>query len=130
MTKQTPWEYFVASISQFSDTAWIKLKQKDYNLTDEEMEDIQRFVDRRGDIYNFLPTIIANRKIILNVNKIIKHRNWKWFLRIVKDDSVLYDRLISGIYIITEKEKKAFESKFDPESGLAEILNSLEVVEA
>lgn len=69
MTKQTPWEYFVASISQFSDTAWIKLKQKDYNLTDEEMEDIQRFVDRRGDIYNFLPTIIANKNTLLDKYK-------------------------------------------------------------
>lgn len=60
---------------------------------------------------------------------ITKHRNWKWFLRVVKDNNTnLYDRLVSGLYTITQEEKDKLKVLFDVNSGFTEILNSLDVV--
>jgi len=60
-----------------------------------------------------------------------EHRNWKWFLRIVKEEEIdLYNRLMNEIYTITEREKGNLTQIFDPQSGLTYILNSLEVIKA
>lgn len=55
---QTPWEFFIASLSQCCDTAWIKLQNDDYNLTDKEITDIQEYAYKKGDPDNFLPIIM------------------------------------------------------------------------
>ena len=60
---------------------------------------------------------------------ITKHRNWKWFLKIVKDNNTnLHDRLVSGLYTITVEEKNKLQLLFDVNSGFTEILNMLNVV--
>lgn len=60
---------------------------------------------------------------------ITKHRNWKWFLKIVKDNNTnLHERLVSGLYIITVEEKNKLQLLFDINSGFTEILNMLNVV--
>jgi hypothetical protein len=60
---------------------------------------------------------------------ITKHRNWKWFLKVVKDNNInLYDRLVSGLYTITHEEKNKLQIIFDVNSGFTEILNMLNVV--
>ena len=60
---------------------------------------------------------------------ITKHRNWNWFLRIVKDNNTnLHDRLVSGLYTITLEEKNKLQLIFDINSGFVEILNMLDVV--
>lgn len=58
-----------------------------------------------------------------------KHRCWKWFLRVVKDNNTnLYDRLVNGLYVITVEEKNKLEQIIDINSGFSEILNMLDVV--
>ena len=60
---------------------------------------------------------------------ITKHRNWKWFLKIVKDNNTnLHERLVSGLYTITVEEKNKLQLLFDVNSGFTEILNRLDVV--
>lgn len=60
---------------------------------------------------------------------ITKHRNWKWFLKVVKDNNTnLHDRLVSGLYTITVEEKNKLQLLFDVNSGFTEILNALNVV--
>ena len=60
---------------------------------------------------------------------ITKHRNWNWFLRVVGDNNTnLYERLVSGLYTITQEEKSKLEKIFDNNSGFIEILNRLDVV--
>jgi hypothetical protein len=60
---------------------------------------------------------------------ITKHRNWKWFLKIVKDNNTnLHERLVSGLYTITVEEKNKLQLLFDINSGFTEILNMLNVV--
>lgn len=60
---------------------------------------------------------------------ITKHRNWKWFLRVVKDNNTnLHDKLVSGLYTITVEEKNKLQLLFDVNSGFTEILNRLDVV--
>lgn len=60
---------------------------------------------------------------------ITKHRNWKWFLKVVKDNNTnLHDRLVSGLYTITIEEKNKLQLLFDVNSGFTEILNALNVV--
>jgi hypothetical protein len=60
---------------------------------------------------------------------ITKHRNWKWFLKVVKDNNTnLHDRLVSGLYTITVEEKNKLQLLFDVNSGFTEILNMLNVV--
>jgi hypothetical protein len=60
---------------------------------------------------------------------ITKHRNWKWFLKIVKDNNTnLHDRLVSGLYTITVEEKNKLQLIFEVNSGFTEILNMLNVV--
>jgi hypothetical protein len=65
MIRQTPWEHFLAVLSLFSDTAHIKLEQDDYLLSDDEINDIQRCVNKLGDKHNFLNTIIIKRNKLL-----------------------------------------------------------------
>jgi hypothetical protein len=63
------------------------------------------------------------------INNISEHRNWKWFLRLVKDvNNSLYERLTTGIYTISVDEKTVLQSMFNVDSGLYEILDSLTVV--
>lgn len=60
---------------------------------------------------------------------ITKHRNWKWFLKVVKDNNTnLHERLVSGLYTITVEEKNKLQLLFDINSGFTEILNMLNVV--
>ena len=60
---------------------------------------------------------------------ITKHRNWKWFLKVVKDNNTnLHERLVSGLYTITVEEKNKLQLLFDINSGFVEILNMLNVV--
>ena len=60
---------------------------------------------------------------------ITKHRNWKWFLKVVKDNNTnLHERLVSGLYTITVEEKNKLQLLFDVNSGFTEILNALNVV--
>jgi hypothetical protein len=60
---------------------------------------------------------------------ITNHRNWKWFLRVVKDNNTnLHDKLVSGLYVITQEEKNKLLLIFDVNSGFTEILNRLDVV--
>jgi hypothetical protein len=60
---------------------------------------------------------------------ITKHRNWKWFLKVVKDNNTnLHERLVSGLYTITVEEKNKLQLLFDVNSGFTEILNMLNVV--
>jgi hypothetical protein len=60
---------------------------------------------------------------------ITKHRNWKWFLKVVKDNNTnLHERLVSGLYTITHEEKNKLQIIFDVNSGFTEILNMLNVV--
>ena len=60
---------------------------------------------------------------------ITKHRNWKWFLKVVKDNNTnLHDRLVSGLYTITVEEKNKLQLLFDVNSGFTEILYMLNVV--
>ncbi len=63
------------------------------------------------------------------INNISEHRNWKWFLRLVKDvNSSLYERLTTGVYTISIDEKTVLQSMFNVDSGLYDILDSLTVV--
>ena len=60
---------------------------------------------------------------------ITNHRNWKWFLRVVKDNNTnLHDKLVSGLYVITQEEKNKLLLIFNANSGFTEILNALDVV--
>ena len=60
---------------------------------------------------------------------ITKHRNWKWFLKVVKDNNTnLHERLVSGLYTITVEEKNKLQLLFYINSGFTEILNMLNVV--
>lgn len=62
----------------------------------------------------------------MNINK---HRCWKWFLRVVNDNNTnLYDRLVSGLYVITVEEKNKLQHIIQSNSGFSEILNMLDVV--
>lgn len=61
--------------------------------------------------------------------EITKHRNWNWFLRLIKDlDINLYNRLLEGSYNITQDEKNHLLEAFDLNSGFVEIVNTLEVI--
>jgi len=66
MIRQTPWEHFLAVLSLFSNTAHIKLENDDYLLSDDEIDDIQRCVNKFGDKHGFLNEIINNRNKFLN----------------------------------------------------------------
>ena len=61
MLPQTPWESFIAGVSMFSNTAWIKLQDDDFNLNDHELNDIRRYVNRWGDRNNFFEYVVKRR---------------------------------------------------------------------
>jgi hypothetical protein len=61
MLPQTPWESFIAGVSMFSNTAWIKLQNEDFNLNDHELNDIRRYVNRWGDRHNLFEYVVKRR---------------------------------------------------------------------
>jgi len=65
MIKQTPWEHFLGLLSLFSDTAHLKLEQDDYLLSDDEVNDVERCINKFGDKHGFFNTITNKRNELL-----------------------------------------------------------------
>jgi hypothetical protein len=61
MTKQTPWNSFIAKVSMCSNTAHVKLEHDNFALTDKELDDVIRAANKYKDKDNFVDYIINKR---------------------------------------------------------------------
>jgi uncharacterized tellurite resistance protein B-like protein len=61
MTKQTPWNSFIAKVSMCSNTAHTKLEQDNFALDNKELDDVIRAARKYGDRNNFVDYVINKR---------------------------------------------------------------------